>query len=296
MPLVLTPINQTEAKNIAGMELTDLRESLREVLTEKELGLLPRRFKRIGHVVVINLPEDLFSRVQEIAQKIMEFTGAKTVAIRGEGIVGRFREPQLRVIAGDPNTETIHLENGCRFKMDVAKVMFSLGNVHERKRIAELVSPGEIVVDLFAGVGQFSIPIAVHAKPSRVHAIEINQTAFSYLLENIRINNVGHIVKPILGDCSAVAPRGVADRVIMGILHVTPRYLPLALEVLKPEGGVIHYHETVPSPLRSKRPVERILQAAQGREVRIINQYVVKKYSPGVDHVVVDAKIGERFR
>lgn len=272
--------------------MTSLRESLREILNEGELELLPRRFKRIGHVAIINLPDELLNRAQEIAQKVMQFTGARTVAISEEGIAGRFREPQLRVIAGDPNTETIHLENGCRFKMDVAKVMFSLGNVYERKRIAELVSPGEVVVDLFAGVGQFSIPIAVHAKPSRVHAVEINQTAFSYLLENIRINKVGHIVRPILGDCSAVAPRGVADRVIMGILHVTHRYLPLALEVLKPEGGVIHYHETVPSALRFKRPVERILQVARGREVKILNKRVVKRYSPGVDHVVIDARIG----
>lgn len=272
--------------------MTSLRESLQGILTEEELKLLPRRFKRIGHVAIINLPDELLSRGQVIALKIMQLTGARTVAAGGGGIVGRFREPQLRVIAGDPNTETIHVENGCRFKINVAKLMFSPGNVHERKRIAELVSPGEVVVDLFAGVGQFSIPIAVHAKPSRVHSIEINQTAFSYLLENIRINKVGHIVNPILGDCSAVAPRGVADRVIMGLLHVTHHYLPLALEVLRPEGGVIHYHEAVPTPLRFKRPVERILQAAEGRDVEILNQRVVKRYSPGVDHVVVDARIG----
>ncbi|MEM3598444.1 MAG: class I SAM-dependent methyltransferase family protein [Candidatus Hadarchaeum sp.] len=274
------------------MDLTNLHESLQGILTKKELELLPRRFKRIGHVAIINLPDELLNRSQEIALKIMELTGAKTVALSEGGITGKFRVPRLRVIAGNPNTEVIHVENGCRFKMDVAKVMFSPGNVHERKRIADLVSPGEVVVDLFAGVGQFSIPIAVHAKPRRVHSIEMNQIAFGYLQENVRINKVGHIVRPIMGDCSAVAPKGVADRVIMGILHVTHRYLPLAMEVLKPEGGVIHYHETVPSPLRFKRPVERIFQAAGGREVEIINRRVVKRYSPGVDHVVVDAKIG----
>ncbi|MGC8817353.1 MAG: class I SAM-dependent methyltransferase [Candidatus Hadarchaeum sp.] len=276
------------------MELTTLRELLRGTLTESELRLLPKRFKRIGHVAILNLPKDLFHRNQEIAQRTMDFTGAKTVAINEGKIEGRFREPRLRVIAGDPNTETVHVENGCQFRLDVARVMFSPGNVHERGRVAHLVSPDEVVVDMFAGVGQFSIPIAVHARPSLVYSIEINQVAFNYLLENIRINKVGHILRPILGDCSEVAPRGVADRVIMGILHVTHRYLPLAMKVLKPEGGVIHYHETVPSRLGFKRPVERIIRAASGREVEIINQRVVKRYSPGVDHVVVDAKIGKK--
>jgi tRNA wybutosine-synthesizing protein 2 len=98
-------------------------------------------------------------------------------------------------------------------------------------------------------------------------------------------------VKPLLGDCGKVAPRGVADRVIMGILHVTHEYLPLAIQVLKPSGGVIHYHESVPSRLRFERPVERILAAAGGRKVEVLNKRLVKRYAPGVDHVVIDAKI-----
>ena len=267
---------------------------MRGILEEDEMKLLPRGFKRIGHIAIVDLPPELGSRADDIAQKIIEISGARTVAIREGAITGRFREPRLTVVAGDPKTETLHTENGCRFKLDVARVMFSPGNVHERKRIIELVAPGDVVVDLFACVGQFSIPIAVHAKPGKVHAIEMNQVAHGYLSENVRINRVGHIVNPILGDCSEVAPRGVADRVIMGILHVTHRYLPLAMEVLKPEGGVIHYHETVPSSLRFERPIDRILQAAGVREVEIMDKRVVKRYAPGVDHVVVDARIGPR--
>ena len=100
-------------------------------------------------------------------------------------------------------------------------------------------------------------------------------------------------MKPVRGVCSTVAPRGVADRVVLGILHVTHRYLPLALEVLKPGGGVIHYHESVPSELRFERPVKRILQAAAGWGVEILGKRVVKRYAPGVDHVVIDARVGK---
>jgi len=126
-----------------------------------------------------------------------------------------------------------------------------------------------------------------------VYAIELNPVACGYLRENIRLNRVGHVVKPLLGDCSTVAPRGVADRVVLGILHVTHRYLPLAVEVLKPGGGIIHYHESVPSDLRFERPIKRIWGAVAGRGVEILGKRVVKRYAPGVDHVVIDARVGK---
>jgi tRNA wybutosine-synthesizing protein 2 len=144
---------------------------------------------------------------------------------------------------------------------------------------------------MFAGVGQFTIPIAKHANPSLVYSIELNPVAYSYLCENVRINRVGHRVRPILGDCEKVAPRGVADRVILGLLHLSPIYLPLAMEVLKAEGGIIHYHESVPCGVRFERPVKRIIEAAAWRKVEILEKRVVKSYSPGVDHVVIDARI-----
>ena len=272
--------------------MTQLQEAMRGLLNEAELELLPSGFKRVGHVAIISLPRELADREQDIAQGILNLSGVRTVMLREGEISGRHRTPKLRVIAGDQNTETVHVENGCRFKLDVAEVMFSAGNVHERKRLIALVSPGEVITDLFAGIGQFSIPIAVHTKPALINSVELNRTAFGYLLENVRMNKVGHIVKPIWGDCAQVAPRGMADRVIMGIIHVTHSYLPLALEALKPEGGVIHYHETVPSKIRFERPITRIEQAASGREVEVIGKRVVKRYSPGVDHVVVDARVG----
>lgn len=269
-----------------------LRAALQDMLTEEELKLLPKGFERIGHLAIISLPPELEGRGQVIAQALLKLKGVRTVALRKGAISGRHRRPSLKVIVGDPSTETLHRENGCLFKLDVARVMFSSGNIYERESLPKLVRPGEVIVDLFAGVGQFSIPIARHARPSKVCAIELNPVAYGYLRENIRVNRVGHVVRPLLGDCAEVAPRGMADRVVMGILHVSHRYLPLALEVLKPGGGVIHYHESVPSRLRFERPLKRILQAAAGREVEILGKRVVKRYAPGVDHVVIDARVG----
>ena len=268
-----------------------LRKALRSVLTAKEIEFLPAGFHRVGHIAIISLPPQLLPRQGEITRALLGLKGVRTVALREGVISGRYRRPKLKVIAGNPSTETVHRENGCLFKLDVAQVMFSLGNVYERARLPKLVQLGEVVVDLFAGVGQFSIPIAKHARPSRIYAVELNPVAYGYLRENIRLNRIGHVVKPLLGDCSAVTPRGVSDRVVMGILHVTHHYLPLALEVLKPSGGVIHYHESVPSGIRFERPIKRVFDAAVGREVEIFGKRVVKRYAPGVDHVVIDVRV-----
>ncbi|MCS7131851.1 MAG: class I SAM-dependent methyltransferase family protein [Hadesarchaea archaeon] len=268
-----------------------LRNALRGSLSPEELELLPSGFDRMGHVAILTLPPALMHRSVEIAGALLQLKGVRTVALREGPITGRHRKPKVKVIAGEPNTETLHKEHGCLFKLDVAKVMFAPGNLFERGRIVGLVQPGEVVVDMFAGVGQFSIPIAKRAKPSKVYAIELNPVAYRYLCENIELNRVGHIVVPLHGDCEEMAPLGVADRVIMGILHVTHRYLPLAMQVLKPAGGIIHYHESVPSKLRFERPIKRIISATR-RRVEILNKRVVKRYAPGVDHVVVDVRIG----
>ena len=273
-----------------------LRNAMRDLLTYEELELLPAGFDRVGHIVVLNLPRVLTSKSEKIARAMLNIKGVRTVAVRTKPITGRERKPNLKVIAGAQMTETLHKEHGCVFKLDVAEVMFSAGNIFERARTAKLVRPGEVIVDMFAGVGQFSIPIAKHAKPKKVYAMELNEVAHRYLRENIRLNYVGHIVEPRLGDCAKVAPLGVADRVIMGMLHVTHEYLPLAMRALKPSGGVIHYHESVPSKLRFERPIKRITEAAEGRDFEILSQRVVKRYAPGVDHVVIDVRIGPKLK
>ena len=157
--------------------------------------------------------------------------------------------------------------------------------------MANIVQDGEVVVDMFAGIGYFSIPMAVHSKPAKIYSVEINPVAYSYLCENIRLNKVEDIVEPLLGDCRELAPRGVADRVLMGYIGNTHEYLPAAMEVLK-DGGVVHYHESVPDKIKFIRPVERIKEAAGERDVEVLKKRIIKPYSPGVYHVVVDAKIG----
>ncbi len=205
-------------------------------------------------------------------------------------IKGSKREPEVDIILGE-GTETIHKENHCLFKLDVSKIMWSKGNTTERRRISTIADKGDTVVDLFAGIGYFSIPMALHSPVEKIYSIEINPVAYDYLCQNIELNKVSEIIKPLMGDCREKAPNKVADRVLMGYIGNTHHYLDVALQSLKEEGGIIHYHESVPEKFKFRRPIRRIMKVAKDRDVKILNKRIVKKYSPGVYHVVVDALV-----
>ncbi len=260
-------------------------------LPKEELDLIPRRWQVLGSVVIVKIPLTIEHRKKEIGEALLKlYPKCKTVQ-SNRGVVGQFRELDAEVIAGSGETETVHVENKCRFKLDASKLIFSPGNFAERKRMSNL-GRGEVVVDMFAGIGYFSIPMAVHSRPKKIVAIELNPVAFNYLRQNIALNKVEHIVEPVLGDCLKAAPKNTADRVIMGYVQDTHVYLKPAIEALK-SSGILHYHEAVPEELMETRPKERIKNAVQtlGRKAMFIEQRKIKKYSPGVWHVVVDANI-----
>ena len=240
------------------------------------------KYKKIGDILIIdnNYPDNDF-------ENLAGRHNVKTVMMI-DHIQGTKREPVYKILYGS-ETETINKENGCLFKLDLAKVMWSKGNNNERLRIAKLVGDGERVIDMFAGIGYFSIPIGVHANASEVISIEINPNSYNFLCENIKLNKLNNIT-PVLGDCRQVTPKYAADRIIMGYVKTTHHYLGVAINSLN-EGGVLHYHETVPEKLMETRPIERIISEANGREVELLKINKIKKYAPGVEHVVVDARI-----
>ncbi len=270
-----------------------LMEHLRDLLRlpPEEAKLLPRGWQILGTVILVSIPDALKHQTNAIGDALLAMYPRCSTVLWNRGVTGRFREPICEVIAGKPETETTHKENGCYFRLDASRIMFSQGNLAERMRLSEMCD-GEVVLDMFAGIGYFSIQIAVHSHPKRVIAIELNPAAYHYLRENIRINRVGDVVLPVHGDCAIKSPENVADRVILGYLNVTHEQLVSGLLAAR-SGGIIHYHEGTPEALTYQRPIRRIKDAAQecGRSADIIGRRTVKKYAPGVVHVVVDVKI-----
>ena len=238
------------------------------------------KYKKIGDILILN---DNPGNLDELARK----HNVKTI-MQVDHIQGTKREPVYKILYGS-ETETINKENKCLFKLDLAKVMWSKGNTNERLRIAKLVNDDETVIDMFAGIGYFSIPIGVHSNAREVISIEINPNSYYYLNENIKLNKCKNVTS-VLGDCLVETPKFKADRILMGYVKTTHHYLKVAIDSLN-KGGIIHYHETVPEKLIETRPISRIKQAAGDRDVELLKINKIKKYAPGVEHVVIDALI-----
>jgi tRNA wybutosine-synthesizing protein 2 len=222
-----------------------------------------------------------------LAKATLEFDHRiRSVAVRTGPTSGKRRIPQYRLIGGDANTVTNHVERGITFRLNPLQVTFSGGNKLERVSIADQVKPEETVVDMFACVGQFALHIAKKRTVSVV-AIEINPIAHAFLVENIALNNFENVT-PVLGDCRVVHPKSCADRVIMGYLHNTVDYLPHAFETLRPEGGIIHMHISIP-PQEIREITEQIREQAiaNGYDV-IVDWRRIKTYSPGVVHYLFE--------
>lgn len=268
-----------------------LKDLLAENLPEISRDLLPSRAKLLGGVALLRLRPELEGYKHRIGELVRVFYDVEAVYLI-RGVEGVERKPDLELLAGKPVREIVHREYGCIFKLDLLRLMFCLGNSFERLRLAGLVGRGEVVVDMFAGVGQFTIPMAALSDPKILYSIEINPEAYKYLLENLRLNRVEDKVQPILGDCRKVVREkltGVADRVVMGYFWETVKALPEALKALKPEGGVIHFHELARRGSEEKL-VEKVLSEAQrlGYEVKLLSWRKVKSYSRTRNHVVVD--------
>ena len=270
-----------------------LIESLQKKIPRQKLDFLPSGFQLIGSIVMLNIRPELKRYEKAIGNVVLKNFGyVKTVCTRGR-ISGAKREPKIKIIAGRKNAITVAKENGCLFQMDVSKLMFAKGNIKERGRLPNVVGPKETIVDMFAGIGYFSVPIAKKNPLCRIYAIEINTVAVKYLNENCVLNRITNI-DVIHGDCRRESGRlrNIADRVIMGYLPKTYNYLPFAFHMLK-QRGIIHYHDIYREKELWKKPVD-VLEKAAGkcgfRLKRVLYKGVVKSYAPGKFHIVVDAE------
>lgn len=187
--------------------------------------------------------------ISGIAKSIMETNRhLKTVLVQLGPVVGDFRLRQLMHAAGEKKTVTLHKESGCSFAVDVCKCYFSPRLSYERSRIARLVKPCETIINMFAGVGCFSIVIAKRERAVKVFSIDINPEAIYFMKKNVCLNRVYPQVIPIVGESKEIVDvqfQGSADRVLMPLPEKAFEYLASAVSSLKSSGGWIHYYDFV---------------------------------------------------
>jgi tRNA (guanine37-N1)-methyltransferase len=240
-----------------------MRRKLKARLPIVDSANIYNSYDIVGDITIIKVPDDDIENAKKVADEIMQLyhRKIKAVFLQISAVQGDFRVRQLKFLAGENRTVTVYKEHGCFFRVDVERCYLSPRLLFEHKRISALVASGEVAVNMFSGVGCFSILIA-KTSGSKVYSIDINPVAYEFMQENVRLNKVSAYVIPLLGDSKEIVVsqlHGVADRVLMPLPELAFEYLPYALLALKSSGGWIHLFDFQHAS-KGEDPIEKTRQ------------------------------------
>ena len=274
-----------------------LKKALASVLSEKESEDLISAFDQIGDIIIVRIPDTLLSKKKIIGKTLLnEVKIVRSVYYQASDVEGDFRTRNLEIIAGEDNTETEYKEFGCKFIVDVEKVFFSPRLSTERERIANLIQEGEIVTNMFAGVGMFSI-MSAKKKKCIVYSLDINPIASKLCEKNIELNKLAGKIISINGDASKIIREQLedkSDRTLMLLPERSDEFLESAINTTK-NGGIIHYYSHIHADKKSeaaKLSEEHYLQVSPVKS-EILNSKIVRAIGPRYYQTVVDVKISK---
>ena len=232
-----------------------LKSLLKDVLDDEELEKVYSSFDMIGDIAIIKIPDSLLTKKNVIGEVILEsIKNLKTVLLQSSSVSGEYRLRGLEVIAGNEKYVTFYREYGCKFLVNVATSYFSPRLSTERLRISNLVSPGEIVVNMFAGVGTFSVLMAKKHQ-IKVYNIDSNLDAYILSIVNSRINRLKERVFSIHGDSQQVLRstsfKDRIDRVLLPLPERAHEFVDISIDCLRPTGGYLHFFSHIKSDTKS---------------------------------------------
>jgi len=272
-----------------------LKKSLENILTSEESDELISAFDQIGNIIIVRIPDSLLSKKKIIGETLLnQVKIVKSVFYQSSDVEGNFRTRNLEIIAGEDNTETEYKEFGCKFIVDVANAFFSPRLSTERERIAKLTQDGETMVNMFAGVGMFSIMTA-KKKKCAVYSIDLNPIASKLCEKNIVLNKlVGKIIS-INGDASRIIQEQLmdkSDRTLMLLPERSDEFLDSAINTTK-SGGIIHYYSHIHSDkkLEAGKLSEKHYLKVTSVKSEILGSKIVRAVGPRYYQTVVDVKI-----
>jgi len=274
-----------------------LKKTLEDVLSEKESEELFSAFDQVGDIIIVRIPDSLLSKKEIIGKTLLEqVKTAKSVFYQASSVEGDFRTRDLEILAGENKTETDYKEFGCRFIVDVEKAFFSPRLSTERDRIADLVQEGETVINMFGGVGMFSI-IAAKRKKCTVYNIDINPIAAKLCEKNIELNKLAGKVISIHGDATKIVEEKLkdkGDRVLMLLPERSDEFLDSAIFAAK-NNGIIHYYSHIHADEKSKAAKLSEKHYSEITQVKsnILDSKIVRAVGPRYYQTVVDVRIAK---
>ena len=272
-----------------------LKKALEGVLTTEENNELISAFDQIGNIIIVRIPESIISKKKIIGEALLnQVKIAKSVFYQASAVEGDFRTRDLKILAGEDNTETEYKEFGCKFTVDVKNAFFSPRLSTERERIANLIQNNEVVTNMFAGIGMFSI-MATKKKKCTVYSLDINPVASKLCETNIGLNKLAGKVISINGDATEIINKQLinkSDRTLMLLPERSDEFLESAINTTK-NGGIIHYYSHIHADKKSeagKLSEEHYLQITPVQS-EILFSKIVRAVGPRYYQTVVDVKI-----
>ncbi|RZN62645.1 class I SAM-dependent methyltransferase family protein [Methanonatronarchaeum sp. AMET6-2] len=293
-------INQFQITNTKLQERNkghkNLEDYLKPHLTTQEIKKVPSSFDIIGDIAIVEIPEPLIEKQNLIGKALMKVhRNLEAVYKPKTNVQGELRTREHKLIAGKPKTETVHKEHGVKYLLDINEVFFTPRLAREREIIAKQIQPGEIVFDMFAGVGPFAILIARKTKSQKVYAVDKNPKAIEYLQINADMNNVTQQIETIEGDIRNVSKmyQGTSDRAIMNLPFKSGQFIDQAINLLHKDKGIIHYYDIRKENDLYETAIQEITKKVHQRnlDLEILDKRNVRSYSPGVQNIAIDIKI-----
>jgi tRNA (guanine37-N1)-methyltransferase len=274
-----------------------LKRALESVLSEKESTEIFSAFDQIGDIIIVRIPDPLLDKKEIIGKTLLEqIKNANTVFYQSSPVEGDFRIRDLELLAGENKTQTEYKEFGCRFLVDVEKVFFSPRLSTERNRIADLVEDGETIINMFGGIGMFSI-MAAKKKKCTVYNIDINPDAAKLCEKNISLNKLAGNVISLHGDARQIINeklKGKGDRILMLLPERSDEFLDSAINSAK-KNGIIHYYSHIHADKKTLAPKlsEKHFLEITPVKSEILYSRMVRAVGPRYYQTVVDVKISK---
>ncbi|MFH1649326.1 MAG: class I SAM-dependent methyltransferase family protein [Candidatus Woesearchaeota archaeon] len=288
IPKGFKPVNARLKKK---SKLPTFKDAASKVLSKEELKHLNTAYDTAGSIAIVDIFEELEHKKKQIGKALLESNPRIQTVLRRGTHEGEFRTQTLELLAGKKTKEAIFHENGVRIKTNLETVYYSVRLSTERKRITELVKPGERVLVMFSGAGPYVCAIAKNTAAKEVVGVEINPEGHKYAEENVKLNKLKN-VKLYCGDAGKVVPKlGTFDRVLMPLPKSSEEFLDTAIKATKP-GAVIHfyhfYHEN------DFKEAERVCKEACKRNKRTFKKLAFVKcgqYAPGEYRTCLDFEV-----
>jgi len=271
-----------------------LSRALEGCIPSAVIGYLPSRYPVIGNALLLRLHKALVPYGKKIGSVLIGLMPNISSVWAISGTERVIRRPIVVHLAGDPNPIVVHKELNTIFRLDISKITFSPGNSGERKKLLSIIDDGDVVLDMFACVGNLSLPIATNKDPRAVVCVELNPYAYRFLLENIAENRVQHIVIPLLKNNLMLKMKEKADHVLLGYLpEPSTEQLAIAVRSVK-DGGLVHIHMLSKRGREMDKCIEKVHTIARFRaRVEQFSWEFVKSYSPTANHIVMRAYISK---